>query len=293
MTPFVPKTYDAAADAADPAKAFIPADGGSPRWDDLPWVALRGARVSAITEAQSIALIEHEIDSGRGGWVITVNLDHLRRFVHDVEYHKLCKRATLLVADGMPLVWASRIQGGPTLPERIAGSNMVWRLSAALAHRRRSLFLLGGSPGTAEASGQILAQRYPGLRIAGTECPPLGFERDPAAMESLHRKLRETAPDMVYVALGSPKQEVLIDRLRQDYPATWWIGVGISFSFICGQVRRAPRWMQHTGLEWVHRLQQEPRRLARRYLLDGVPFGLDLLARAAARRAIGYRPKPS
>ncbi|MCX5662492.1 MAG: WecB/TagA/CpsF family glycosyltransferase [Planctomycetota bacterium] len=267
--------------------------GGPPQWHRLPSVALRGARLSAITEAESIALIESELNVGRGGWVITVNLDHLRRFVRDDSYHQLCKRATLLVADGMPLVWASRIQGGPTLPERVAGSNLVWRFSAALAAKKRSLFLLGGDPGTAEAAAHVLAERYPGLQIAGTDCPVFGFERDPAAMASLRRKLREAKPDMIYVALGSPKQEVLIDQLRGEMPGTWWIGVGISFSFISGHVRRAPRWMQHTGLEWIHRLQQEPRRLARRYLVDGLPFGVDLLARAVGRRVLHYRPNPS
>lgn len=267
--------------------------GGPPQWHLLPSVALRGARVSAITEAETIALIESELDAGRGGWVITVNLDHLRRFVRDSEYHSLCKRATLLVADGMPLVWASRIQGGPTLPERVAGSNLVWRFSAAMAAKRQSLFLLGGAPGTAEAAAHVLSQRYPGLQIAGTDCPMMGFEKDPAAMASLRRKLREAKPDMIYVALGSPKQEVLIDQLRAELPGTWWVGVGISFSFISGQVRRAPAWMQHTGLEWIHRLTQEPRRLARRYLIDGLPFGADLLARAVARRILHYRPNPS
>jgi len=250
----------------------------------LPTIELAGARFHAISEARCVQHICDEVASGRSGWVVTMNLDHLRRFVRDREYADLCRRATLLVADGAPVVWASRIQGTP-LPERVAGSNMVWSLSEALGARGGSIFFLGGDPGTAEAAAATLARRSGGLKIAGVHCPPLGFEKDQRAMDTLRAALRAAAPDVVYVALGSPKQEVLIDRLRGELPRTWWLGVGISFSFLCGRVRRAPLWMQRAGLEWVHRLAQEPRRLMKRYLVDGLPFAGALLGGLVIRRA--------
>lgn len=250
---------------------------------NLPAVRLAGVVFHAVTEAQCI---EHMISrslAGCGGWVVTANLDHLRRLVREESYAQLCAGATMVVADGMPLIWASRIQGTP-LPERVAGSTMTWKFSVAAADRGRSVFLLGGSPGTADAAAKVLRERSPDLRIAGTHCPPMGFERDQTKIDQIVELLVSARPDIIYVGLGSPKQEQLIKDLRSLLPGAWWIGVGVSFSFLSGDVRRAPRWMQRLGLEWVHRLVQEPRRLAGRYLVQGCPFAARLLAGAAVRR---------
>jgi len=246
-------------------------------------IHVRGIGFHAVTEAESVAWIMSELAAHRGGWAVTANLDHLRRLVHVKEYAQLCAGATLVVADGMPVVWASRIQGTP-LPQRVAGSDLVSSVSEAAAAENRSLYLLGGDAGTADAAGEILTKRYCGLTIAGTYCPPFGFERDADECLRIERMIEQTRPDIVYVALGSPKQEQLIARLRGKYPNIWWLGIGVSFSFLCGRVQRAPRWMQRSGLEWVHRLAQEPTRLAGRYLRDGLPFALSLFTRAAAHR---------
>ncbi len=253
---------------------------------------LLGVRFDALSEEATIAHVLDTMEgggasvvktSGLGGWVLTANLDHLRRLVRDAEYAELCAGASLIVADGMPLIWASRLQGTP-LPERVAGSSLVSSLSKRLGEEGRSVFLLGGEPGTAEAAAEVLRQRCPGLRIAGTHCPPMGFDRDPKAVEAIGDMLAAAEPTMVYVALGSPKQERLITELRHLLPGAWWMGVGISFSFLCGRVKRAPVWMQKAGLEWVHRLAQEPRRLAKRYLIDDLPFALVLFAGCLRRR---------
>jgi N-acetylglucosaminyldiphosphoundecaprenol N-acetyl-beta-D-mannosaminyltransferase len=132
-------------------------------------------------------------------------------------------------------------------------------------------------------------RRFPKLKIAGVFSPVFGFERDAGALEEIRQRLRSAAPDVVYVALGSPKQENLIVNLRQDLPGTWWLGVGISLSFITGDVQRAPVWIQRIGLEWVHRLVQEPRRLFRRYIIDGIPFAIRLFASSFAARVAGRR----
>lgn len=250
-------------------------------------VDLLGVAVDSVTEAQCVDHILAELAAGRGGWVVTPNLDHLRRLVSDPDFRELCGGAELAIADGMPLVWASRLQGTP-LPERVAGSSLVSSLARGAATAGRSLYLLGGDPGTAEAAAEELRRRDPALRIAGTICPPPGFDRDPAQIAALEQALRDARPDIVYVALGSPKQEQLIGRLRAALPGAWWLGIGISFSFLAGTVRRAPRWVQRLGLEWLHRLVQEPRRLARRYLLQGLPFAARLLAVSAGRRFSGY-----
>ncbi|MBL8765427.1 MAG: WecB/TagA/CpsF family glycosyltransferase, partial [Phycisphaerae bacterium] len=237
----------------------------------LPAVDLLGVDVHAISEVRCVDFIAAELAAGRGGWVVTPNLDHLRRLVRESEFRELCARADLRVADGMPLVWAARLQRTP-LPERVAGSNLIWSLARRSAREAWRVFLLGGDPGTADGAAEVLRASFPGLVIAGTHCPAPGFERDPARRAALIEALARAAPDVVFVALGSPKQERLIDALRGLHPRAWWLGVGISFSFVTGDVKRASPLVRRLGLEWLHRLVQEPRRLFKRYLVHGIPF---------------------
>lgn len=258
--------------------------------DPLRTAEICGVRFHVVTEAQAIAHVLDALDAARGGVVVTPNLDHLRRCARDAGYREIVGRADLVVADGMPLIWASRI-AGRRLPERVAGSNLVSTLSAAAGRRGRSVYLLGGAPGTAEGAARVLAERCPGLRIAGTWFPPYGFDRDEAEMAKIVAAVTAAAPDIVYVGLGSPRQELLIERLRDRLPRSWWLGVGISFSFLTGDVPRAPRWMRACGLEWLHRLWREPARLGRRYLVEGIPFGVRLFAWSVAARLRGAAPR--
>lgn len=251
----------------------------------LPEVELRGIVVHAVSQAECVRYVLDELDLGRGGWVVTPNLDHLLRTTRDQEFRELYSEATLRVVDGQVLVWALALQRTP-VPERVAGSDLISALSEGAAQRKRSIFLLGGNPGTAKKAAEILQARYPGLIVAGTECPPIGFDKDALAMARLSRRIHAARPDIVFVALGSPKQELVIRHLRHDRPEAWWLGVGISFSFLCGEVQRAPRWMQRCGLEWLHRVAQEPGRLFRRYFVDGLPFAARLLLGAAFSGAL-------
>lgn len=250
--------------------------------DFPPEVELEGVRLHAIDEGQCVKLVLDAFSAGRGGWIVTPNLDQLRRMRRDQSLRERYARAELALADGMPLVWACSLQRTP-LPGRVAGSDLIWSLSRAAAERGLSLFLLGGDAGTAEEAGFELASRFQGLRVAGTMCPEPGFEERPGSVEEIAARLAAARPDIVFVALGVPRQEVLIERLRPGLPSTWWMGVGISFSFVAGRVKRAPPWVRRVGLEWAHRLAQEPRRLAGRYLVDGLPFAAGLMARSTVR----------
>jgi N-acetylglucosaminyldiphosphoundecaprenol N-acetyl-beta-D-mannosaminyltransferase len=191
----------------------------------------------------------------------------------------------------MTLVWASKLSGSP-LPERVAGSSLIHSLSAGLGLDGRSIFVLGGAPatddstpdGAARAAAKLLAD-CPGLRLAGTTCPPFGFDEDPMTYADVCAKVADARPDLVFVGLGYPRQERVITRLRADLPQAWFLGCGAAVNFVAGDVERAPRWMQRTGLEWAHRLGTEPRRLASRYLRHDAPYALRLLAQAPAQRA--------
>jgi N-acetylglucosaminyldiphosphoundecaprenol N-acetyl-beta-D-mannosaminyltransferase len=259
-------------------------------------VDLDGTGFDRITEDEVVAIVRDAIACGRGGRIMTPNIDILRQAQMDAGMRAYLDAADLVVADGMPLVWASRLTGAP-LPERVAGSSLIWSLSAGLGRDNRSVFIIGGAPatgrskdgapgtldGATRAAGR-LAAASPGLRIGGTHCPEYGFERDAERFDAVCQQVVAAEPDMVFVGLGSPKQERVITRLREHLPQAWFIGCGAAVNFVAGDVDRAPRWMQRTGLEWAHRLGTEPRRLAGRYLRHDAPYALRLLAGAASRR---------
>lgn len=246
-------------------------------------VDVDGIDLHVLTMQQTVDVVMEELRHQRGGLLLTANVDIMLRLTTEPDLH-LAERSRLVVADGMPVVWASRLQGGTRLPERVTGADLVWRLSGAAAQEGRSIFLLGAGPGVADKAAQAFIHDYPGLRVVGTECPPKGFEADDQYMASLVAKLQEAKPDIVFVALGFPKQERVALRLLQHLPSTWFMGCGGALDMAAGDTPRAHSALQRLGVEWMHRLYLEPRRLAHRYLVDDVPYAAGLVGRAASRR---------
>ncbi|WP_440821460.1 WecB/TagA/CpsF family glycosyltransferase [Roseateles sp. 22389] len=249
----------------------------------LPTIQVDGLPFVASTVPKLTGHIVAEAAAGRGGWVVTPNIDILRRWRVEPAFRALVSDATIFTADGRPIVWASQLQGTP-LPARLTGSDLFVALMAAAAGAGLRIALIGGNEGTAEAAAARLIPEAVAAGRVRTLCPPFGFEQQPQEMARLETLLTGWQPQIVFIGLGSPKQEKLIARLRALAPRAWYLGVGVSFSFVAGDVKRAPGWMQRSGLEWVHRLVQEPGRLARRYLVDGIPFAAGLLWRSASRR---------
>ena len=147
-----------------------------------------------------------------------------------------------------------------------------------------SIFLLGGNPNAAEMAAEVLRGSIPTLSVAGNYCPEYGFESDPVGMSAAVASVVKANPSICFCGLGFPKQELLIKELRKRLPATWFLGVGISISFVAGEFQRAPGWAQRTGLEWLHRLTQEPTRLVRRYLVHDFPYVTRLLVSCVVKR---------
>jgi N-acetylglucosaminyldiphosphoundecaprenol N-acetyl-beta-D-mannosaminyltransferase len=173
------------------------------------------------------------------------------------------RSAAFLVADGAPLVWASRRTRTP-LPERVAGSDLVPALCRRLAPRGGRVFLLGGAPGVATAAGELLASRFSGLRVVGAEAPPF---RSLCLEETagLLARIRAAAPDLLFVAFGQPKGELWLAEHLPQLGTPVGLQIGAAFDMLVGRVRRAPRWVQRLGLEWLWRISTEPRRLGPRY----------------------------
>jgi N-acetylglucosaminyldiphosphoundecaprenol N-acetyl-beta-D-mannosaminyltransferase len=221
---------------------------------------------------------------GRGGWVVTVDVDVLRRQATDPELRALYGAADLRVAAGMQLLWASRVQGEP-LPARIAGTALALRIASRAADEGRSIVLVGGDPGAAEGAEAMLRRRYPGLDVRGL-CP--GRVSLPASDDELDALAEAIAspsvPDVVLLAYGSPKQEYVARGLRERVGEAWLVGVGPGLGLLAGQIHDAPPWMHELGVDWIHRLAKSPRRLAKRYLVDDLPFAARMFASAAAAR---------
>jgi N-acetylglucosaminyldiphosphoundecaprenol N-acetyl-beta-D-mannosaminyltransferase len=252
-------------------------------------ISVRGVDLNEVTSPELTSYLITSSKSGRGGVLLTPNLDALRLVAKSPEAAAIVSSADLRVADGVPVLWLSRLQGTP-LPERVAGSDLTVKLATALADAQLSVFLLGGDPGTADGAARRLRELNPGLKVAGTYCPPHGYENDPEAIAEIIGQLAEARPDFVYVGLPFLKAAKLARQISVALPTSWSLGVGVSFSFLTGDVRRAPVWMQRSGLEWMHRMVQEPQRLFRRYILEDLPFLLKA-APGAFRERLRRRPK--
>ena len=244
---------------------------------------LRGVNFDLLSEAEVVRHVLSESRAGNGGWVATPNVDILCQLRKSPEMLVLVQHASLRVPDGMPLIWASKVRGEP-LVERVTGSSLIYTLTEAAARSGLSIYLLGGEPGVPEAAAENLARRYQGLKVAGTDAPPFGFDKSSAEMAVVRQRLVDASPNIVYVGLGFPKQERIICELASVIPTTWFIGCGAAIPFAAGVVPRAPVWMQRFSLEWVHRLIIEPRRLCKRYLLHDLPYAIWLLAESIAVR---------
>jgi N-acetylglucosaminyldiphosphoundecaprenol N-acetyl-beta-D-mannosaminyltransferase len=180
-------------------------------------------------------------------------------------------------------VWASRVQKTP-LRGRVAFSEMIYPLARAASEKGRRMFLLGGEPGIAERAAESLRSHAPGIVFVGSHAPPFGFEDNPDEMARVIGALERAAPDIVVCSFGCPKQERLMAKLAPRFSSAWFIGAGGTLTIVSGETPHAPEWMRRTGIEWVHRLRLEPRRLFKRYVVHDIPFACRLFAVSLKRR---------
>lgn len=255
-----------------------------------PRVAVDGLPFSRQSQDEVVDSVFHALDSGLGGRIVTPNIDILQVVRRTPELRDLVRTADILVADGMPIVWASKLLRTP-LPERVSGADLVWSLAGRAATEGRSVYLLGGRPGIAQRAGETFTARYPDLKIVGYDSPEYGFENSPRQMRAVIDKLTAAQPDLVYLALGFPKQDVVAARLAQYLPHTWFLGCGGALDMAAGAVDRANPTVQKLGGEWIHRMLKEPRRLARRYLLNDAPYAAGLLTRSTFNGVLGVKDR--
>jgi N-acetylglucosaminyldiphosphoundecaprenol N-acetyl-beta-D-mannosaminyltransferase len=213
---------------------------------------------------QTIAQIDQLISRGQPQFVITANLHYAMLSASDSQLQRNNERAAMILADGMPMYWASCWRSRP-LPERVAGSDLVPALCELSTAKGYGAFLLGAAPGIAEEAKRKLIARFPNLRIVGVESPPFRT-LSPTEEELLIENIRAAKPDLLFVAFGQPKGEYWVAENCERLGVPVVMQVGATLDFLAGHVKRSPRWMQRIGCEWLYRFTTDPRRLGPRYV---------------------------
>jgi len=258
------------------------------KFSDVNSIKVGNASFSAIKMQDAVAFISLLIQKGNTPHhIVTGNLDHLYRLEHDEEFQQAYQSASLVLADGMPIVWLSRLfrsSGEQVLPERVAGSDLLIELARHSSVTGTRLFLLGGAPGAADGTRAVLEARFPGCVICGTYCPPYESFNTAEEQEQIRKIVRVANPDILLVAFGAPKQEKWILRNKALLGVPVLLGVGGSFEMASGMVKRAPKLFQMLGMEWAFRMLQDPSRLWHRYIGNDLPFLFRLLVRTMQKQ---------
>lgn len=222
-----------------------------------------GLPLAPVTMDGAIAEVERRIDRKEPSYLVSANLNYAMLCAMDKRLDRVNREAAMVLVDGMPLVWASRFSSRP-LPERVAGSDLIFSMAELAERRGFGVFLLGGGPGVADTAASNLLEQFPDLKIVGTESPPFG-PMSPETESSVLAKVRASGAEIVIGAFSQPRGEFWIAQHHRATGASICIQIGASLDFAAGRVRRAPRWVRRSGLEWLFRLALEPRRLAGRY----------------------------
>jgi N-acetylglucosaminyldiphosphoundecaprenol N-acetyl-beta-D-mannosaminyltransferase len=235
-------------------------------------VNMFGLDYCACTLTEAAQMVVAAARTKTKGLVVTPNVDHVISMQKDHEMFELYRRAMFRFADGMPLVWFSKCLREGSLPERVTGADLLPEIARIAALRGFKLYFLGGLPGVAEKAAFKLKRIHPLLNVAGTYSPPFGFDQDAAESERIVKMINDSGADILFVGVGAPKQEKWAAQYMDQLNVGPILGVGASFDFAAGTIKRAPLWLQRNGMEWSWRLMQEPGRLWKRYILKDSQF---------------------
>ena len=256
-----------------------------------PSITILGVPFDNVTSCEALDRIDQMIASRNPHYLATANVDFLVQAREDLELRRILFDADLILCDGTPLLWVSRLLGNP-LPERVAGADVVPRLIQRAAEKKYRLFLLGATPDSVSRAAANLCDAYPALIIAGYYSPPFDklIEMD---HDEIKARILAAKPDVLLVSFGCPKQEKWIAMHYHTLGVPVAAGVGATIDFLAGKIARAPVWMRRSGFEWVYRLIQEPRRLFRRYVKDLWIFSWSILAQWWTLQFRNNRPHPA
>lgn len=223
--------------------------------------------IDNLTMEEALDAIDVLIQKKKNAYVVTPNVDHIVQLEKDKELQDVYANADLILTDGKPLLWIAKYYKTP-IKEKVSGSDLFPRLCELAAKKGYRMFFLGAAEGVAAKVAENLKKRFRGLQVVDTYSPPYGFEKDVAEIDKIMKKVHAAQPDILIVGLGCPKQEKFVYRFREQLNVPISLGLGASLDFEAGNVKRAPKWMADHGLEWLFRITQDPKRMAKRYLVD-------------------------
>ena len=223
--------------------------------------------IDNLTMQETLQAIDRLIQEDKSAYVVTPNVDHIVQLETSKELQAVYENASLILTDGKPLLWIAKWYGTP-IKEKISGSDLFPLLCDMAAKKGYKMFFLGAAEGVAAKAAENLMHRFKGLQVVGTYSPPFGFEKNPVEMDKIKSMIKEANPHILIVGLGCPKQENFMYHHCKELGVPISFGLGASFDFEAGNIKRAPRWMSNHGLEWFFRITQDPKRMAKRYLVD-------------------------
>lgn len=225
--------------------------------------------VDSLNMAEVLDRIDKLIQIKKNSYVVTPNVDHIVQLEKDSELQKVYKNADLILADGKPLIWISNYYKTP-IKEKVSGSDLFPLLCEMAGKKGYKMFFLGAAEGVAARAATNLKKRYSNLEVAGVYSPPFGFEENEEEVEKILQMIIKSNVDILIVGLGAPKQEKFIFKYHDRLNVPISLGLGASLDFEAGNIKRAPKWMQKSGLEWLFRITQDPRRMFKRYIIDDI-----------------------
>lgn len=228
-------------------------------------------KIDNISMKECISKLDNLINDGKYHYVVTPNVDHIVKLQNDDYFLEVYKKADIVVADGMPIIWYSKLIKRPII-EKISGSDLFPKVCELCSNKGYTIFLLGAADGIAEIAKKKLENKYKGLRIIGTYSPKYGFEDDINEIKNIINIINKNKPDILAVGLGAPKQEKFIYKYREELKVPVSLAIGATIDFEAGNIKRAPRWMQKIGMEWFYRLIKEPKRMYKRYIIEDRKF---------------------
>jgi len=223
--------------------------------------------VDNVTMSEAIDRIEYLVRNNANSFIVTPNLDHIVTVERDEYFKEIYKNATLVLTDGQPLIWISRLLRNPIV-EKVSGSDLFPEICKMASKNNYSIYILGAGQGVAPKAAENLKRKYDNINIVGTFSPSYGFENKKEEIDYIIHSINELKPDILAVSLGSPKGEKFIYKYRNQLSVPLSMSIGATIDFEAGIVKRAPRWMSKWGLEWLYRTLKEPKRLGKRYWND-------------------------
>ncbi|MES2501448.1 MAG: WecB/TagA/CpsF family glycosyltransferase [Pseudomonadota bacterium] len=238
-------------------------------------VRLFGADIDLLSMSETVELIDTWLLEAQrtARFVVTPNVDHIVKFQTDKGLQIAYQQASLIVTDGKPVVWAANLLG-VNIPGTVPGSDLVPAIfeNAQNNQKQLTVFLLGAMPGVADRAKDVIHTTWPMVKVVGTLSPDFGFDKKPVVSKAICEQINASGADLLVLGLGAPKQELWITQYASEISVKVALCVGATIDFIAGEKSRAPLWMQKIGLEWLHRMLSEPRRLAKRYIIDAIVF---------------------